>query len=158
MVNVEALKSYCYFVTEHSDCWLWDGTLTHLGYAAPSLGRCRADNRKLREATGLQPVMPVHQQLARQHDGWRCGLEGRHTCGVYQCVNHSHIVPGTKHKNMQDCVLHRTHNKVVLFPDEAMSIYSDKRDRKVIAAQYGIRPENVKQIQNGHSWRWLTHA
>jgi len=112
--------------------------------------------KALESEFGFSSRKPIHQQICERHPGWFPGCESRHTCGNRACVNENHIVPGTKEDNMQDCVIHRTHNKVRLLPDQAIAIFNSKESNRELSVEFKISIEQVKDIRAGRSWGWLT--
>lgn len=69
-----------------TECWLWQGALTH-GYGRLSFaGRRR----------------PAHCVAYFLHYGFWPEPLGRHVCDTPQCVNPMHVLPGTHQDNMDD--------------------------------------------------------
>lgn len=70
-----------------SGCWVWEKSLTHLGYARIShKGKARHAHR-----------ISFENYVGKIPDG----LELDHLCKVRCCVNPQHLEPVTRHENMR---------------------------------------------------------
>ncbi len=92
------------------------------------------------------------------------GMECRHLDGNPQNNRLDNLRWGTRTENMADAIRHGTTNRgtrtnfAKLTDDDVIAIRELRRrgvHLKVIAAQFGIRPEHVWHIAVGRSWKHL---
>ena len=145
--------AYEYFIEaiklETDDCILWPHDTYKDGY-----GRLwhegknyRAHRLALIQKTGVTPDVKT---LAL------------HSCRNRGCFNTRHLRWGTYQENAEDAIKDGTTTRGVtnrnskLRPDQALQIYSDPREHKVIAKAYGVSKGCVDRIKYGETWSWLT--
>ena len=125
-------------------CRIWNGGTYRGGYGQLNWqGRPRKAHRLAWEAAYGAP--PAHLHVC-------------HTCDTPACVNPDHLFLGTIGDNMADKVSKgrqergENHGLAKLTNDQVRAIRSDKRPQKMIAADYGVRPNTVSKIRARKSW------
>lgn len=84
-ITAEArFRSYC--ITDENGCWLWQGALSHNGYA----DRISVEGKRMR---------PTHYALALAGRPVPDGLEIDHLCMIPSCVNPDHLEAVTRSEN-----------------------------------------------------------
>jgi hypothetical protein len=128
---------------DDSGCWLWTGSLNHLGYGY--LGRRTEDGRR--------KTIMAHRASYEHHTGPI--PEGKvvcHTCDVRNCINPAHLWIGTQADNMADMQAKGRqryggtlgHHRPTTFPEPRLiEIANDNRDPREIAAELGVTASTV---------------
>jgi len=89
------------------------------------------------------------------------GMQVLHSCDNRGCVNDEHFFLGTHTDNMADKIAKgraargERIGSAKLTEAQALAIRADPRPQHVIAAAYGVLPNNVSRIKSGHRWGWL---
>ena len=87
-----------------------------------------------------------------------------HRCDNPPCVRPDHLFLGDAGDNARDRVqkgrfihLNRGENsgRAKLSETQALDIIADKRSAKILAGEYGVRPDTITAIKRGASWRHL---
>jgi len=79
----------------------------------------------------------------------------RHTCDNPECIEPTHIIPGTRADNIQDAVERgrwahgENHVQAKLTDAQIMVIRRDARANTVIAAEYNVHPTFIGKIKRG---------
>lgn len=90
------------------------------------------------------------------------GMEVCHSCDNPPCIDVDHLFLGTSQDNKIDSMVKARHARGksvgtnILTEDQALAISMDKRNRRVIAREYGVKPSHVDGIRTGKCWNWLT--
>lgn len=104
---------------EADECWLWTGQLNYLGYG--TIGRGAARHALAHRVSYELHVGPIPE-----------GAHILHSCDVRNCVNPSHLRPGTHAENMRD--MHSRGRRVVARGERAgMSKLTDEQVRAIRA-------------------------
>jgi hypothetical protein len=136
----------CYIWEPRSGCWLWQKSCASAGY-----GRFRKDGARYL----------AHRYSWELHHGEiPAGLWVLHKCDVRACVNPDHLFLGTIDDNNRDRAQKgrnrdqsgSNHNMARLTEADVLSIRSDPRLQRLIAAEYGITQPAVSMIK--HQVRW----
>jgi len=126
------------------NCWEWMGSCGTPGYGN----------------WGLGGVQAAHKATYRLFNGEPAGLV-LHRCGNRKCCNPDHLYDGTYKDNRRDSEVHGTapigsrNGQSKLTEEQVLAIRADKRQRKVIAAEYGVSPTAITNIRQGTTWGWL---
>jgi len=86
-----------------------------------------------------------------------------HHCDNPLCVNPAHLFLGTNQDNANDCVQKgranlpkgEKHPRHRLTAKEILAIRADKRKRPLIASDYGVSSDHIKDIQRRRRWQHL---
>jgi len=119
-------------------CWIWHGGSTPLGY-----GRIRAGDRS---RVGGR-LVPAHRWF--YEDAGHIiptGLLLDHLCCVPACVNPAHLEPVCVAENAQ------RGRGAKLTPAQVEQIRVSEARTAVLAAEYGMSPEQIRNIRGGRSW------
>jgi DNA-binding CsgD family transcriptional regulator len=135
-------------VDDDSDCWLWGRAKSDSGYGhLLHLGRQRGVHVWMWEAYHGRPVPP--------------GMQVCHSCDVRACLNPNHLWLGSAADNAADMREKRRqargsrHSQALLTEEQVLAIRADHRNRREVAADYGISPHTVYCIRTRLSWQWL---
>lgn len=92
-------------------------------------------------------------------------VDAAHRCGVRGCINPAHVYWASRQRNQLDRIDHGTsnrgtrHGNAKLTEAQVLEICA-RLDRgetqESIAAAYGVSRGNIKTINIGKSWQWLT--
>jgi hypothetical protein len=92
--------------------------------------------------------------------------DAAHSCGwgAHGCVNPRHLRWATKIENMRDQYAHGTrvrgerHGNAKLTSSDVAAIRAMKGKalQREIADRFGVSREQIRDIQNGKNWGWLT--
>jgi hypothetical protein len=94
------------------------------------------------------------------------GMEVAHSCGNRACCNPRHLRYATSSENKQDKLLHGTHQGGERNPRSKLTAAAvrDIRTRRacgearsVLAAEYGVSPAAVRQIDIGRTWAGIAN-
>lgn len=131
------------------ECWIWTGSRDEFGYGRFNRnGSGGSAHRAGYEITvGAIPA----------------GFVIRHKCDNPACVRPDHLETGTSQDNSDDQVnrgraraprgVESGHAK--LDEDQVRAIFSDTRNQRDIAAEYGISQSSVMMIKTKRNWRHL---
>lgn len=141
----------------HSGCWLWTGFINRGGY-----GRFRANGHKMLAHRFSWAL--VNGSIP----GGQCVL---HKCDTPCCVNPNHLFLGSKADNNEDKV--RKHRQSMgikhavimkrvaargeraarakLSDKDVEHIRADTRSPTVVARDYGVHPQCIKDIRSGRT-------
>lgn len=137
----------------NSGCWLWMGGMLLNGYGY----------------FNLEP--PVYRKMLAHRQSWELhegpipnGMCVLHKCDTRCCVNPSHLFLGTAKDNSNDKISKGRGNNpkgtaasaTKLTEEQVLSIYSDPRTRRAIAASYGVKHGTVNAIKAGRTWGHIT--
>jgi hypothetical protein len=84
-----------------------------------------------------------------------------HSCDNPSCVEPSHLFLGDSSDNKNDSVRKGRNVRgerspsAILNSSQVLAIRQDTRDRRFIAADYGISRAAVDDVRSGKSWGWL---
>ena len=129
---------------QDDECLLWPFRLSTPGYA---------------QFSHEKKVYLAHRYMCRLTHGDPPAPEyhAAHSCGNRRCVNPRHLIWKTQTDNQLDRRVHGTNNKArtKLTPLQAQQIRQLKGIETAIetAARYGITESNVRQIQEGKTWK-----
>lgn len=143
----------CRLIFGLSDCWIWTGGLTHLGYGA--LGR------------KIQGEHTAHRLAYRLFNGEiPSDLCVMHTCDVRCCVNPEHLVLGTQADNMRDMdqkgrrvmgdVTGEKNGQARLTREQVEQIraaVAHGSTQRAMCREYGVSPMTVSRIVRKETWR-----
>jgi hypothetical protein len=138
-----------------TDCVIWPFSRTEKGYASVCVnGKCRKAHRLLCIMAHGEPPTPEH--------------EAAHSCGNGHagCVNPFHLSWKTRIENQRDRYVHKRlppkRGKHKLTPEQVIEIRAigESKTRVELAEQFGVSPDNIRQILVGETWSgsWLDKA
>jgi hypothetical protein len=131
-----------------SGCWLWIGCHAGGGYGGFTVkGRCRKAHRM--SWIFYRGEIPT-------------GLQVNHKCDNRFCVNPDHLWLGTQTDNLRDMVRKGRDvtqrrgypNSARLRPAHILAIRLSKEKSSVLAEQYGVTPDTIRDIRNRNGTRW----
>ena len=139
------VKSFWLKVDMTGDCWLWKSK-SHSGsldYGSVKLPKC------LGGKLGGKMRLAHRVSFFLTHGRWPATT--RHTCDTPLCVNPDHLIEGTPHDNMQDCIARgRARNgNIKLNPMIWQAIRESCESNAILAARYGVHPAHVRKIKRG---------
>lgn len=142
----EPWEYYCRKVAikDPSSCWEWMGSCGTPGYGNWGLGGAQA----------------AHRATYRLFYGEPFGMV-LHKCGNRRCCNPDHLYDGTSQQNRRDAEAHgrapigSRHGQSKLTEEQVLAIRTDSRQRKIIAAEYGVSPTAVTHVKQRTTWAWL---
>jgi hypothetical protein len=84
-----------------------------------------------------------------------------HSCDVRLCINKRHLRWTTYQGNADDRLAHGVVHRgraagSKLTEQQVLAIYSDPRQHRAIAVEYGCGKSTVNNIKTGQMWAWLT--
>jgi hypothetical protein len=124
----------------NSGCWLYTGYTTQKGYGTFWLAGYPHRAHRAAWLLFRGPLAKDAQVL--------------HRCDNPTCVNPEHLFLGTNADNMRDRNLkHRTRSP--LTPEQIRAIRVDKRNYRIVAAEYGVSRSCVHEIRAKRSFRWV---
>jgi HNH endonuclease len=124
-------------------CLLFTGATTH-GYGKVSRGGRGGG------------TITAHRAVWEHHHGAApTGMVIRHSCDVRACVDIAHLLLGTALENTRDMQRRSGPPRAKITPDQVRAIRADPRSQTAIAADYGLRPNNISLIKNRVTWAWL---
>lgn len=136
----------------NSGCWLWTRSINVPGYGQGYW------NGKVTGAHRLSWVEANKREIPS-------GMDICHKCDVKTCVNPAHLFLGTRKENLADMTRKGRRNMKAsvwlkgernggakLSAEQVRAIRADVRHRREIAADYGIRIEQVYRILNRTRW------
>ncbi|WP_332691684.1 HNH endonuclease signature motif containing protein [Devosia sp.] len=148
--KAEQLKRY---EVAPSGCWLWQGTITNMGYGQLSIdGRKTLAHRAMCEHHGK----PIPE-----------GLDACHTCDTPRCVNPAHIFAGTRADNMRDAARKGRTLTGERAPNSRLTEAQVREIRQAyqygsgvgdLAARMGITPRYLWAVANRRAWKGLSDA
>jgi Predicted transcriptional regulators len=143
--------SFLYRVDKTPSCWLWQGSLTALGY-----GRLHHDGTR----------RPAHRLSWELYRGTiPKELHVLHKCDVRNCVNPTHLFLGTHLDNMRDCVSKGRHvlpprrrggqiQNSVLTEDDVRKIRGlSGMTQRAIAKEFGVSFQTINLVLHGKTWK-----
>lgn len=126
------------------ECWVWTGTIGSNGYGF--WGKLLAHRVSYERNVGPIPD----------------GSVVMHTCDNPPCYNPGHLRAGTQRENLTDMRKKgrgksnpprgERHPQSKITEEDVISIRSDPRPQRVIAASTGISQAHVGEIKRGESW------
>lgn len=142
-----AIDRYWSYVVKGDSCWGWSGAKTRNGY-----GDIYVNGKMIK----------AHRFSYEVHFGSiPDGMVIRHTCHNPECTNPDHLKIGNQADNMNDAIesgriARGSRNpNAKLSVDDILSIRSDSRTNRAIAAQYKVDSSTVSDIKNRKTWRWI---
>lgn len=132
----------------NTGCWFWLGRVDEYGYGHWRAYPNAVKAHRLSYALFKGPIPP--------------GMHVLHSCDQPGCVNPDHLRVGTAQDNSDDKVRRNRQMrgrgawKAKLTEEQVRSIYADKRQQKVIAAEYGVTENAVQAIRAGYNWKHVT--
>lgn len=136
-------------VQKTSDCWLWTGTKTTLGY-----GQIGVNNK----------MIYAHRYSLGLHLGSMPKLHVLHSCDNSSCVNPEHLREGTQQDNVNDAVRRNrnargeSHGSAKLSNKDVLTIRKKLKQgqlHKVIAKEFGVTKATVTGINTRRYWKHL---
>lgn len=132
-------------------CWLWVGSLyTHKG--RPTYGQTSYGGRR----------MAAHRASFLMAGGTiPAGRDVMHSCDVKRCVNPAHLRAGTRTENLLDgfaspanrgVCAGENNGRARLSWDDVHAIRSGRERTGVLAARYGVGPQQITNIKAGRKW------
>ena len=137
-------------LASRDQCWLWQGAKDLDGYGF------------IKRKDGVQ--LRAHRVSHELHHGpVPLGMFVCHTCDTPSCVNPDHLFLGTAKDNTDDMIrkgrkpkpLGESNPMARLTSAQVLSIRSDTRQAKDVAAAYGIVASTVLHIKAFRAWRHL---
>jgi hypothetical protein len=132
-------------------CLEWGGTCTDSGYGLISMGRTSGF---IHRAVWENANGPIPEDMVIMH-----------LCDNPSCYRLSHLKMGTRSENMQDmynkgreghCDQRGTKNpRAKLTEAQVVSIRADIRPPALVAAEYGVTPQLIRQITSRKIWRHI---
>lgn len=109
--------------------------------------------------------IPLHRYIYEALFGFLEGshIQVRHKCDNRKCINPEHLEPGTNYDNIMDKVRRgrqargETSGRAVLSERQVLEIRATPRKDtySIIAAKYGVTPENIRSIVARKSWKHI---
>jgi len=127
----------------------------------------RDPNRYGRIAVGHKTKLAHRVAYERSIGPIPDGMHVCHHCDNPPCINPDHLFLGTNYDNIQDRLRKgrppsgcrgENHNKCKLTEAQVLKIRNDTRPLKIIAAEYGITPQNAGDIRARRTWKCLPEA
>lgn len=124
-----------------TQCTIWEGYFTGNGYGQIKLNGVKWAAHRLAyvNAKGAIPD----------------GMVVRHTCDNRKCVNPEHLILGTQHDNVMDCVIRGRHSKAKLSANQVLAIRRDQRSSRRIAPEYNVSDSTIKFIKARKSYKHI---
>lgn len=136
-------------VPQPTKCWIWQGSITHSGVEGKGYPAFR-DPLKNKS-------MNAHRFLGKYVLG--IDIQGKtinHRCTVRRCLNPLHLEVVSASENTQYSLLHQTNNKLrKLTNDQIREIRKSSVNPSPLAAQYGVSPTAIADIQMGYAAKYL---
>lgn len=140
-------------VRSPEDCWLWQGTVHHLGY-----GKVKVEGRQW-SAHRVSFVLSYGQPSQ-----WVL-----HKCGVPLCCNPSHLYDGDAKQNASDRISHGNQSRALgeknpqskLTEDQVRHIRSQDLKsvtRSELADMYGVTVTTISKVRTGKRWASVSGA
>lgn len=130
----------------HGTCWTWKGEMhTRGNYGLFHLGT--KDGKRIRVRAARWIYEQIHGPLGK--------LFACHSCDFPPCVRPDHIEPGDQWKNMGDAAKRgrvrfgMNHHNCKLSDEDVLAIRADTRIHRLIAADYGVSKDTVRNIKSG---------
>lgn len=146
------------FRNYQTGCLEWTGTLDEYGYGYLTVRKERGNPRR----------SLVHRESWEIDNGpIPNGMWVLHKCDNRACFEISHLFFGTVIENVADMISKGRQSRGEKFSkikgerlsklteDQVRSIKTDKRPRKVVAAEYGICKAHISNIRSGKVWKHL---
>lgn len=145
-------KQYLAFYSKPNDdtgCVEWTASVNTWGYGRVQINGARVLAHRVAYAEYVGPIPE--------------GLYVLHKCDNRRCVNPAHLFLGTLQDNTDDMYAKgrgpkrkgEDHPQVKLTEDDVRSIRADARDKRIIAAQYGLNADYVRNIKRRLTWKHL---
>lgn len=137
-------------------CWIWTGANKGNGYGSFNVG---GQN------------MPAHRASFLLFSGKDIGgKDVCHRCDNRACVNPDHLFLGTRAENMADCKAKGRTARGDMLPDrrgqngsaskltwtDVRQIRGSTAPSKVLAAKFGVGPDNINRIRRNDTWREIS--
>jgi HNH endonuclease len=138
----------------HGRCWVWRGAVSK------DYGHFSAGGR----------MMGAHVYSWQQTNGVQPdGLFILHRCDNPLCVRPSHLFTGTQQENVNDCMAKNRRASTVgernakskLTADDVREIrrrYQPRKNGKLLAEEFGVRVQTIRQAARGDRWAHLTDS
>lgn len=136
-----------YIVNPVTGCWEWQRLRKGFGYGWMTFrGEAWAAHRVSYVIHNRREIPP--------------GLVVMHSCDNPCCVNPAHLSLGTSSDNALDCVMkgRRESPTTKLTPEDVLSIRTDVRPPRIVAAEYGITKSHVWAVKTGKSWKEISNV
>ena len=123
------------------ECLLWPFSVNTRGY--PQMWylpdkTCREVHRLVCAAVYGTPASP---------------MDASHSCGTPRCVSPVHVRWKTRSANLLEGVgKGETHHVTTLTVEQVRAIRADKRNRRLIAAEYRVHKDTITNIQKRRTW------
>lgn len=134
-------------------CWPWKAWRYAKGYGTFKVPNCMSGGYAHRFAYIL-----ANGPLPR-------GMHVCHSCDNPPCCNPAHLWAGTAGENIRDMTakgrgvpphfVGEVHPSAKLTEAQALSIRSDRRSPRIIAAEYGVSVPLIQKIRSGSIWKHL---
>lgn len=144
-------------VTKTDSCWLWNSTLSSMGYGV--IGIRTRDRRK-------NSMVYAHRFSYELHNGtFDKSLVVCHKCDNPKCVRPEHLFVGTQTDNMRDCAnkgrlrpgnTRGTNNgNAKLDAETVQAIRSARGIRRagILAKDFGVSRCTVNDVWRGRTWK-----
>jgi hypothetical protein len=132
---------------ETDECIIWPHACLSDGY--PAITIARKSYRVIRLVCQAEHGEPAD------------GLQAAHSCGKPKCINKRHLRWATQQENSADMKIHGTvrcgdkHPFAKLDARTVLEIRSLPERPDEIARRYGLKPQTVKGIRAGRTWKHL---
>lgn len=126
-----------YLLFPKPECIVWDGAINKTGYAVIRWNR--------------HPMLASRVIWAMMRGPIPDGMHILHHCDNPPCINPRHLFMGTHADNMRDMIAKgRKHTKIT--SQEAAIIRESDKSNQALAAQYGLKERQIRNIKSGASW------
>lgn len=138
------------------ECWPWVAkATTNYGYGRMALGGSSGGQVRAHRAS-----------YALEYGSVPDGLDVCHRCDNPPCCNPNHLFLGTATENMRDAAIKgrisppphsfgEKHHNAKFGRETALSISTDQRSARVLAAEYGVSEMTIYRLRRGTTWKNL---